>query len=80
MKRIFLVFILTLFLTPTISFGDDNLLLEDLEPFTYTSQEVASNEEIITYSKNIAVFDRNSKMLLFDKNSNLHNSLGNTKF
>ena len=69
MKRIFLVFILTLFLTPTISFGDDNLLLEDLEPFTYTSQEVASNEEIIIYSKNIAVFDRNSKMLLFDKNS-----------
>ena len=70
MKRIFLIFILTIFLTPTLSFCDDNLLLEELEPFLYTDLEVSSNEDIITYSKNIAVFDRNSKMLLFDKNSN----------
>ncbi len=69
MKRIFLIFILTIFLTPTLSFCDDNLLLEELEPFLYTDQEVSSDEDIITYSKNIVVFDRNSKRILFDKNS-----------
>lgn len=70
MKRIFLIFILALFLTPTLSFCDDNLLLEELEPFLYTDLEVSSDEDIITYSKNIVVFDRNSKKILFEKNSN----------
>lgn len=69
MKRIFLIFILVLFLTPTLSFCDDNLLLEELEPFLYTDLEVSSDEDIITYSKNIVVFDRNSKKILFEKNS-----------
>lgn len=69
MKRIFLLFILTVFLTPTLSYCDDNLLLEELEPFSLYNEPVSSTEDVITYSKNIIVFDRNSKTILFDKNS-----------
>lgn len=70
MKRLLLIFLLNLIFFFPISYADDNLLYEDLEPFTYTDNVNSTNETITTYSNNICSYDRKTGLILFEKNSN----------
>lgn len=70
MRRIFLTILLLIFITPNICLADDDLLFEELEPFSYPIQSTSSDNSISTYSNNIVVFDRKTKLVLFDKNYN----------
>ena len=70
MKHIIFIFLTILFLITPISLADDNLLYEDLEPFTYTNPVSSTDTSVVTYSKNICSLDRKTGLILYEKNSN----------
>ena len=68
MKHIIFIFLTILFLITPISLADDNLLYEDLEPFTYTNPVSSTDTSVVTYSKNICSLDRKTGLILYEKN------------
>lgn len=68
MKRFLLSFCIFFYLFSPYSLADDNLLYEDLEPFTYSSTIQSQNDLNTTYSNNICSIDRKSGIILFEKN------------
>ena len=68
MKRFLLSFCIFFYLFSPYSLADDNLLYEDLEPFTYSSTIQSQNDLSTTYSSNICSIDRKSGIILFEKN------------
>ena len=68
MKRFLLSFCIFFYLFSPYSLADDNLLYEDLEPFTYSSTIQSQNDLSTTYSSNICSIDRKTGIILFEKN------------
>lgn len=69
MKKIIFTTLSLIFLFTNLSNADDNLFLEELEPYTFKATSSSNNNSISTYSKSITAYDRKTGIILYEKNS-----------
>lgn len=78
-KKLFFLFILLVFLLPTICFADDLLEETELDNWLEVSTEnTTSSKEPITNSKHIVALDRKSLTVLYEKDANTEVPMAST--
>ncbi len=78
-KKLFFLFILLVFLLPTICFADDLLEETELDNWLEVSTEgKTSSKEPITNSKHIVALDRKSLTVLYEKDANTEVPMAST--
>lgn len=78
-KKLFFLFILLVFLLPTICFADDLLEETELDNWLQVSTEnTTSSKEPITNSKHIVALDRKSLTVLYEKDANTEVPMAST--
>ncbi len=74
----FLALLLILFIFPSISFADDYSYNDDIEELEFFKVSNSSTEEPITNSKHIAVIDRKTLSILYEKSANEKTPMAST--